>query len=219
ARYFGKMFWPANLSVLYPYPDVWPIGQLLCATGVVLGISVFAIALRRQRPYLLVGWLWFLGTLVPVIGLLPLGAQSMSNRYSYIPMIGILVLSVWAIEDLSKRWRQRTVLMATVVVLTMGVCIYRTRAEIVYWKNGQTLWSRAIAVTDNNFMAHYCLGNVLWTSNLSEALAEFQNCVAIYPDFYNAQSVLGKALIANGRFSDAIAPLEKAILLEPQNGW
>ena len=90
ARYLGKMFWPANYSVLYPYPDHWPVGELLLAAGLILSITVAAFLLRRQRPYLLVGWLWYLGMLVPVIGLIPLGAESMSNRYTYLPMIGIL---------------------------------------------------------------------------------------------------------------------------------
>ena len=218
-RYLGKMFWPANFSVLYPYPDFWPVGQLLCATAIILGMSVLVIASRRQRPYLLVGWLWYLGTLVPVIGLLPLGAQSMSNRYSYIPMIGILLLVVWAIDDLSKRWRQRTVLMAAVVVLTVAVCISRTRAEIVYWKDGETLWDRAVAVTDNNFMAHYCLANTMPPNKANKQVAELQKAVAIYPDFYEAQLVLGKFFLANSRYSEAIGPLEKAIQLNPQNGW
>jgi hypothetical protein len=101
----------------------------------------------------------------------------------------------------------------------MGVCLFRTRAEIVYWKNGETLWDRAIAVTTNNFMAHYCLANVLWTANPDAALAELQKSVAIYPDFYDAQVVLGKSLLVRGDFSEAIAPFEKAIQLEPQNGW
>ena len=88
ARYLGKMFWPADFSVLYPYPDFWPVGELLFASALILGISALAFVLRRQRPYLLAGWLWYVGTLVPVIGLIPLGAQSMSNRYTYLPMIG-----------------------------------------------------------------------------------------------------------------------------------
>ena len=218
-RYIGKMLWPANFSVLYPYPDFWPTGQLLCAAALILGMSVLAIVLLRHRPYLLIGWLWYLGTLVPVIGLLPLGAQSMSNRYSYIPMIGILVLLVWAVDDLPKRWRQRMVLIATVVAFTMVMCVSRTRAEIVYWKDGETLWSRAIAVTGNNFMAHYCLANTLPPTKADKEVVELQKSVALYPDFYEAQLVLGKLFLVNSHYSEAIGPLEKAIQLNPQNGW
>ena len=218
-RYLGKMFWPVDLSVLYPYPDFWPVSQCLLATALILGMSVLAFNLRRQRPYFLAGWLWYLGTLVPVIGLIPLGANSLFNRYTYIPMIGVLVLLVWAFDDLSKQWRRRTILVTAVVTLLLGVCISRTRAEIVYWKDGITLWSRAVAVTKNNFMAHYCLGNVLLSSNPDEALAEFQKSVAIYPGYFDAQLGLALTLKQHGRLSDAIVHIEKAAQLEPQNSW
>jgi tetratricopeptide (TPR) repeat protein/cbb3-type cytochrome oxidase subunit 3 len=219
ARYLGKMFWPANFSVLYPYPDHWPVSQLLCAAALILGMSIVAFLLRRQRPYLLVGWLWYLGTLVPVIGLIPLGAQSMSNRYTYLPMIGIALLLVWAVDDLSKPWRRRTVLMAAVVALILGVCISRTRGEIGYWKNGSTLWSRAVAVTKNNFLAHYCLGLVLSHTYPDEALAEYQKSVDAYPDYADAQRELGLLLSNGSHFSNAIVHLERAIQLDPQNSW
>jgi tetratricopeptide (TPR) repeat protein/uncharacterized membrane protein YqjE len=219
ARYLGKMFWPANFSVLYPYPDYWPVGQLLFATALILGISVLAFALRRQRPYLLVGWLWYLGTLVPVIGLIPLGAQSMSNRYTYIPMIGIVLLVVWAIDDLSKRWRRRVVLTAAIVVVMMGVCISRTRDEIVYWKDSKTLWRRAIAVTEKNFMAHYCLAISLAPDGDPQEWVELQKSVDIYPDYFESQFVLAKIMALNGRPPGSISHYKKATQLKPQNSW
>jgi tetratricopeptide (TPR) repeat protein len=168
---------------------------------------------------LLVGWFWYLGTLVPVIGLITLGAQSMSNRYTYLPMIGILLLLVWAVDDLSKRWRRRTVLMAAVVAVILGVCISRTRGEIVYWKNDATLWSRAVAVTKNNFMAHYCLGRLLSHTNQVEELAEFQKSVDIYPDYTESQRELAILMSNSGRLSESIVHFEKAIQLDPQNSW
>jgi len=219
ARYLGKMFWPTNFSVLYPYQDFWPVNQLLCAAALILGISVAAFTLRQRRPYLLVGWLWYLGMLVPVIGLIPLGGQSICNRFTYIPMIGILLFLVWAADDLSRQWRLRTILVAVVVALVLGVCIFRTRAEIVYWKNGETLWSRAVAVTKNNFMAHYCLALVLASTKPNEQIVELQKSVDIYPDYYDAQLLLGKSFLANGHFSEAVAPFEKAMQLNPQSSW
>jgi tetratricopeptide (TPR) repeat protein len=219
ARYLGKMFWPTDFSVLYPYPDHWPVGGLLLAAVLILGMSVLAYVLRRQRPYLLVGWFWYLGTLVPVIGLITLGAQSMSNRYTYLPMIGILLLLVWAVEDLSKRSRRRTVLMAAVAAVILGVCISRTRGEIVYWQNDATLWSRAVAVTKNNFMACYCLGVALSHTNQVEELAEFQKSVDIYPDYTESQRELAILMSNSGRLSESIVHFEKAIQLDPQNCW
>jgi tetratricopeptide (TPR) repeat protein len=219
ARYLGKMFWPTNFSVLYPYPDFWPVSQLLFAAVLIFGVSVLAFGLRRQRPYLLVGWLWFLGTLVPVIGLIPLGVQSMSNRYTYIPMIGIVLLTVWAVNDLSKQWRRQSVLIVVGVTLMMGACILRTRGEIAYWKNGVTLWSRAVTVTKDNFMAHYCLGTVLLKTDLDKAVSELQASVAIYPDYFDSELVLGNYLMCSGHFADALAPFERAAQLQPRNSW
>jgi len=219
ARYLGKMFWPADFSVLYPYPDHWPVSQLLVAVVLIVGMSVLTFGLRRQQPYLLVGWLWYLGTLVPVIGLIPLGAQSMSNRYTYIPMIGILLAVVWAIGDLSKRGRGRTILVTAVTALVMSVCLSRTRGEIVHWKNGETLWSRAVAVTKNNFMAHYCLGFILSHTNPDEALAQYQKSVAAYPEYADAQRELAILLSNNGHLSESIIHFKKAIQLDPQNSW
>jgi len=218
-RYLGLMFWPANLSAMYPYPAYWPAGQLLCATAIFLGMSVLAFAWRRQRPCLLAGWLWYLGTLVPVIGLIPLGGQSICTRFTYIPMMGALLLLVWGIDDLSKQWRQRVAVITTVVALATVACAMRTRAEIVYWKDGVTLYNRAIAVTTNNFMVHYCLAEVLSPTKPDEALAEYQKSVDIYPDYALAQVGLAWALNNDGRVSEAIVHLEKAIQLEPQNIW
>jgi tetratricopeptide (TPR) repeat protein len=217
-RYLALMFWPANLSAIYPYPNFWPTGQLLCAIALFFGMSVLALGLLRQLPYLLVGWLWYLGTLVPVIGLIPIGGESICTRFTYIPMMGALLLLVWGIDELSKRWRKRAAVVTAVVVLAVVVCAIRTRVEIVYWKDSVTLYNRAIAVTKNNFMAHYCLAEVLSFTKPDEALAEYQKSVAIYPDYALAQVSLAWALNNNGRVSEAIVHLEKAIQLEPQNG-
>jgi tetratricopeptide (TPR) repeat protein len=218
-RYLELMFWPAKLSAIYPYPDFWPTGQLLCATVLFFGMSVLTLGCLHQRPYLLVGWLWYLGMLVPVIGLIPIGGESICTRFTYIPMMGALVLLVWGVDDLSKRWRQRSAVFAAVVVLAVMACAIRTRAEIVYWKDSVTLYNRAIAVTTNNFMAHYCLAEVLSSTKPDEALAEYQKSVAIYPGYAMAQVGLAHLLNNDGRVSEAITHLEKAIKLEPQNVW
>jgi protein O-mannosyl-transferase len=219
ARYLGKMVWPANFSVLYPYPGRWPTGDLILAGTVILAISALAFAFRRQRPYLLVGWLWYLGMLVPVIGLIPLGAESMSNRYTYLPMIGILLLAVWAIHDLSQSLPRRNAVATVAVGLILAGCIVRTRAEIGHWKNGRTLWERAIAVTQDNFMAHYCLGTVLAQTDPAGELAEYQKSVDIYPDYPNAQQELGVIQLRYGRFAEAATHFRKALQLDPRNGW
>jgi protein O-mannosyl-transferase len=219
ARYLGKMFWPADFSVLYPYQNHWPANQWLGAGALILVISVAAFLLWRQRPYLMVGWLWYLGTLVPVISLRPLGGQSITNHFTYVPMIGIVLALVWGIEELTKQWRRRNIILASLVLLLLGACAWRTRAEIVYWKDGKTLWTRAVAVTKDNFLAHYCLANILLKSDLQKALVEFQKSVAIYPDYFEAQYGLAVNLMVANRYPEAVGPLEKAMRLDPQSSW
>ena len=126
-----------------------------------LAMSVLAFVWRHRRPYLLTGWLWYVGTLAPVIGLIPLGGESICTRFTYIPMMGALLLFVWGIDDLTRRWRRRAAVIAAVVALAAALCAIRTRAETAYWKDSATLYKRAIAVTTNNFIAHYCLAIVL----------------------------------------------------------
>ena len=219
-RYLGLMIWPMSLSAIYPYPDYWPTGPLLCALGVVFGMSVVAFALRRRCPYLVTGWLWYLGVLVPVIGLIPIGGESICTRFTYIPMIGVLVMLAWGIGDLTKGRPGRAAIVTVIVALAAAACVMRTRAEIVYWKSGETLYRRAIEVTTNNFMAHYCLGEVLFNDkNLDQARDEFQAAVNINPDIAASQRALATLLELQGRYRDAIPHCQAAIRIEPENSW
>jgi tetratricopeptide (TPR) repeat protein len=216
-RYLLKMFWPADLSVLYPYPDSWPTSQLLLAIAFLPGVSVIVFALRRSQPCLLVGWLWYLGTLVPVVGFVPLGGQSMANHYTYFPMIGIVLVVVWLFVAFLERWSRRTVILTATAVLATVLCVAQTRGELVYWKDSATLWSRGIAVTQNNWMAHCALGTILGSSD--QALLEFQKSVDINPDYADSQRGLASLLVAHNRPLDAIDHFQKAIAVEPQNSW
>ena len=174
ARYLEKMFWPTDLAVLYPYPNSWPLGVLILSIALLVVFSILFFYLRKERPYMIIGWLWFLGTLVPVIGLVPLGEQSLANHYTYFPMIGILIIFVWGIAELSKSWRREISVALAAVTLTM--LALRTRAEIFYWKDTQTLWSRAIAVTKDNYFAMNGLGKFLLKSDTKAALSNLENC-------------------------------------------
>jgi len=219
SRYLALMFWPAQLSAFYPYPAYWPTGQWLGATVLFLGMSALAFVWRRQRPWLLTGWLWYVGTLAPVIGLIPLGGESICTRFTYIPMMGALLLFVWGIDELTRSWRRRAAVITALVALAAALCVIRTRAETAYWKDSVTLYNHAIAVTTNNFMAHYCLACVLSQTDPEQTLVEYQKSVDIYPDYATAQRELGVCLCQSGRFAEAIGHFERAIQLEPQNGW
>ena len=214
-RYLGKFFWPADLCIFYPHPGHWPLGQVLLAGSLLLVISLLVFRLRQRRPYLLVGWFWYLGTLVPVIGLVQLSSQSMADRYTYIPMIGVALLLVWGLYELTKPWQHQVVILSSFATIVAIVLVARTHQEIPYWQNDVTLWSRAIAVTENNYVAHNCLGIVLGATDPDRALAEFQEAVKIHPAYFEAQRSVGSALLQQGHLDEAILHLQAAWDINP----
>jgi protein O-mannosyl-transferase len=159
-RYLGKLFWPTGLAVYYPPPGRWPLGQVLLAGGLILGISVLVWVQRRRAPYLLVGWLWFLGTLVPVIGLVLVGEQAMADRYTYLPSLGV-VLALWGACELAQRWQYLMIALSVAVGVAILVCLGLTRQQLGYWKDGEALFRHALEVTGDNARVHNDLGIAL----------------------------------------------------------
>jgi protein O-mannosyl-transferase len=193
ARYLGKVFWPSRLAPLYPHPgNSIPVWQVVVAAALLLVISIVVIVLRDRR-YLLVGWFWFLGTLVPMIGLVTVGEQAMADRFAYIPLIGVLLVFVWAAGDLAESFRIPLgvpIMTALVVGLAMGVVTYR---QLHYWRDDETLWRYTLSVTDGNYMAHDNLALALRREGRSdEAVAEFRAANALHR--YPANQVLTLAL-------------------------
>jgi tetratricopeptide (TPR) repeat protein len=220
-RYIGKFFWPENLSVYYPHPGHWPLVKVICAGLFVLGVSTMVVLLRRRMPYMLVGWFWYLGTLVPVIGLVQLLSQSIADRYTYIPMIGFALFLVWPLKDLTKGWRYKPAIMLVIGTSMIIACVVRTRCEISFFKDDVTLWRHAVAVTKNeyNWCPHYALGTVLWAIPQHDgALNEFQESVRINPHYAKSQLDLGVALDDKSRFDEAIIHFQRALELNPDWG-
>jgi tetratricopeptide (TPR) repeat protein len=215
-RYLGKLFWPVDLCVLYPHPGYWPTQKILFAGLLVLGLSVFVAVMRRRQPYLLTGWLWYLGTLVPVIGLVQAGSQSMADRYSYIPSIGILMVLVWGAHQMTKSWHHQGVILGTTGGVLVLACIVLTRHQIGYWKDDVSVWQRAVAVTENNYGAHNMLGRTWFSQGrMDEAIREFQEAVRLNPGFAEAYNSLGNSFIAKGRVDEAMAYYQKALEIQP----
>ena len=217
-RYLGKLFWPAGLCIDYPHPGRWPSWQVIVAALMLGAISVVVWVLRRKRPYLFVGWLWYLGTLVPVIGLVQLASQSMADRYTYIPAIGICWMAAWGGVELARHHRYRVVL--PVIVAFAGIaCAIRTSREIGYWRNDVTVWRRAATVLKDNFSAHNNLGIVLAPTNSAAAFIEFQEAVRENPYFSGAQKNLADQFLLRGQWDDAILHYQKALEIEPGSVW
>jgi Flp pilus assembly protein TadD len=216
-RYLGKLFCPIDLAAFYPPVGRWPGGTVLLACLLLLALSVMAITLRRRFPYCLMGWLWFLGTLVPVIGLVPAGEQSMADRYSYVPSIGIILAVVWGAYDLTKRWRYQAMAASIATVGAACLCLWLTRTQIGYWKDTETLFRHALLITQHNYVAHNNLGTALdKQERWDEALSEFRQALHAKPDYPEALNNLGVALDRQGHVEEAIAQLRQTLKLRPR---
>jgi tetratricopeptide (TPR) repeat protein len=209
--YIAQFLWPANLAVFYPYFEI-PAWKWLSAAAVIAIISAIVITQRASRPYLLVGWLWFLGTLIPVIGLVQVGSQSHADRYTYIPSIGLAVMIGWGAAELVKN----TKALAAGVLAAGLLWSIVTWNNVEHWKDSDTLFSHAIAVTQDNFVAYNNLGVLRRTQGrIDDAVANFAEAVRIQPESFDAQNNLGEALTSAGRPDEAIPHLTAAVHLSP----
>jgi protein O-mannosyl-transferase len=215
-RYLGKMFRPVDLAVLYPHPGRWPTGEVVLSGLLLLGITVLVVALRRQRPWLPVGWFWFVGTLVPVIGLVQVGEQSMADRYTYVPLLGMFILLTWELCAWTRRWPYRKEILIAVAAAAVVPCILITRQQIGYWTDSETLFRRAIAVEGDSFTADYKLGIALCQKGrFDEAIGRFQTALKLRPDDLNVHYGLGMAWAGKGRLDEAIAAFQEVIRRKP----
>jgi len=214
--YLAKMFWPYNLSVLYPHPGVLPWWQVAGAGLILVSVSFWALKTLKSHPYVSVGWLWYLGTLVPVIGLVQVGSQAMADRYTYVPFIGLSIIIAWGTPGLLKEWRYRgfvLALSAGLALLGLTACAW---VQVGYWKNSITLFERSIQVTTNNFMAHNNLGNALAAQGKhNEAIRLYTEALRIKPHFVQAHNNLGLALEREGDINKATHHYVQALRLNP----
>lgn len=216
--YLGKMVWPTDLAITYPMPSAWPVWQVLLSATAISVITGVAIRARKERPYLVVGWLWYLGTLVPVIGLIQHGVQSMADHYTYLPMVGIYVALVWLIADVVQqqqrlRWPAIT---ATAAVLVAFSCVSWVQAG--HWKDSFTVFGHAIAVTTNNSPAHHQLGVALGEAgDYVAAQSHFEHAIKISPHYSLAHVNLGSALARQKQWQDAAVHFAEAARLKPDD--
>ena len=217
--YLRQFVYPVGLAVFYPHPgDNLPIWQAVVALLVLVCISLAVLAGRRKRPYLLVGWLWYLGMLVPVIGLVQVGWQAMADRYTYLAQIGVGVALAWGIADAAGSWPRRRWLLpvssSVVIVILMG-CAWR---QTGFWRNSESLWAHTVACNSNNTVAHNNLGAALEERGLvDEAIAHYREAMKIDPNKPRAYVNLGAALEKRGLIDDAIAHYRQAVTIEPDN--
>ena len=215
AKYLLLTFWPNDLAVYYPFAGItaW---QIIVAASLLIGIMVFCLSQRKIRPYLVVGWLWFLGTLVPVIGLVQVGGQIMADRYFYIPSIGLFIALVFALADIAKSWRFAPALSAGIAGVVLLILATLTNAQIQRWRDSFTLFEHTLAVTPPNLRIEHNLGIALGASDrYDEAAAHFEKALQIDPNFYDGLVAMGVTHAHQGRLPEAIEYFQTAIRSQP----
>jgi Flp pilus assembly protein TadD len=219
ARYLGKMLFPSDLSSFYPHPVYWPGAYVLMAGLLFVGLSALAWLMRREWHVFFVGWFWFVGTSVPVIGFVQLYSIAMADRFTYFPGIGIAVILVWGVFALTKRWRSQASFGGLAAALLLLIYIALTRYQISFWKDDVTLLSRAVAVNDDNYIAHCLLGFMLNinSSDPDRAFGEFQKSADLNPLLDQAQLSLGDNLLQRGRLNEAIMHYQAASDINPHD--
>ena len=215
-RYLFKMVWPADLAVIYPMPDRIPALAVVAAASILVFLSLAAWLARRRSPYWLVGWLWFLGTLVPVIGFVQVGGAALADRYTYLPSIGLFIAAAFGLRDLASRFCFLKVPAAVVAGLLLAGCVVITENQLRYWHDSQSLFAHAVAVTKDNDIAHTNLGVALeQQGRWDEALAEYRLAERLAPERYQIRNNLGNLLANMGKTSEALAEYREAVRLNP----
>lgn len=217
--YLRQMIWPTHLAVFYPHPegDI-PFWQVSFALLFLVVVSAAVVAWRKKYPYLVTGWFWYLGMLIPVIGLIQVGLQAHADRYTYLPQIGIYLMISWGIADLTKSWRLRPVAVGSVATLVIVVLMSVAWKQAGYWSNSERLWSHALDVTRNNFVAERGLGTALLKrGQVDQAIAHQREALRLRPGDANILTNLANALVQKREFAEAIDHYRQVIRLRPND--
>jgi protein O-mannosyl-transferase len=217
-HYMQRMVWPVNLAMPCLRPAQWPLAELVSATIVVATLTPGAVWQGRRQPWLLVGWFWFLGTLIPVIGLVPVGVHAVADRYTYFPLIGLfLALACCAAENVNRLRLGRAALAVAAGIVLLS-CVAATRAQIQFWRDSETLFRHAIAVNPENYIAHDAVGLHLFKQGKTdEAIWAYETALRINPLYDVAHGGLARALAEQKRYDEAVAHYETALRLRPND--
>ena len=214
--YIGKMIWPSNLAVYYPHPELLVPWQVLWSIFLLISITLVVIWWAKRSPYLATGWLWYIGTLMPVIGIVQSGFQAMADRFTYIPLIGLFIIVAWGVPDLLKKWNYRKEILLTSSALSILCLSVITWTQVGYWQNSITLYDHALKITDYNWLIYNNRSiayNVL--GNYKQAIDDCSRAIEIKPDFAEAYTNRGIAYFGLGNHEQAIEDYDRAIEIKP----
>jgi Flp pilus assembly protein TadD len=215
--YIQKMFWPTELLVFYPHPGTWPFWQIFVAVLLFLGISSL-VWKERYCSYLSVGWLWYLGTLIPVIGIVQVGSQAMADRYTYIPLIGLFIMIAWGASDVLQKYSHKRFIISVSAALILVLLMICTWIQIKHWENGISLFQNAANSVGNNGIILNNLGNALARKGrIEEAIIQYKKAIDVKPNNSEIYNNLGKVLTLQGKENEAIIQYKKAIMLQPRH--
>ncbi len=217
ASYLAKTFYPHPLAVFYPHPGThWALAPVLGASALLIAITAITLVLRRRAPYLPVGWLWFLGTLVPVIGIVQVGEQGMADRYTYLPLVGVFIAVTWGVAEWIPKTPRRGVVLSAMAACALIACSAVTWIQLPYWRNVYTLFGHAIDAVPDNVQAHNFLGRAyLKRQHYAEAAEQFRAVLAIDPNHFGAMTRLGTSLRSLGKTDEAIGLYQAALAIQP----
>jgi tetratricopeptide (TPR) repeat protein len=216
--YIGQAIWPDGLAVLYSYPLLFTTWQVFGAVFLLMAITTAVLWKAKRIPYATVGWLWYMSTLVPVIGIVQVGLQARADRYTYVPLIGLFIMAAWGIPELSKKWRYRKeALFASSTVVLFCLCIV-TWTQVRFWQDNITLLDHAVKVTDNNYLAYYSRGLAWWRlGNTGQAIGDYDKALSIHPKYDIAYNNRGSVYAVLGNYRQAIRDFDKALEISPNN--
>jgi protein O-mannosyl-transferase len=214
--FLAKTVFPFPLAVLYPHPRLFSLWKLSTSLFVILSISILTILKIRRSPWLAVGWFWYIGTLVPVIGLVQVSILGHADRYTYIPLIGLFIMIAWQVPVMFQTWKYRTIALSLSAVGTLSVFGILTSFQVRHWENSIKLFEHALNSTSGNFIAHNNLGFALTQKgNYNEAILHYREAIRIFPGIGKAYSNLGIIAFKQGNFQEAIADYQNAIACNP----
>jgi tetratricopeptide (TPR) repeat protein len=217
-EYIAKTIWPNNLAVLYPHPGLPPLWQVFGAVMLLAAVTMTVIRMAGRFPCVAMGWLWFTGTLVPVIGIVQVGAQAMADRYTYIPLIGLFVIAAWGMPELLAKWRYRKEALLASSPLVLSCLVIVTWTQVGYWRTSISLYDHALKVTSRNHITYYNRAEVYQgLGNLRQAISDYDRTIEIYPKYADAYNNRGIAYRKLGNISQAISDYNKAIEVDPGN--
>ncbi|MFC1567422.1 tetratricopeptide repeat protein [Thermodesulfobacteriota bacterium] len=214
--YIGKMIWPENLAVYYPYRLSFPAWKIALACLLLGCISALAIKTLKQHPWFAVGWFWYMGTLVPVIGMVTIWTCAMADRYAYVPLVGLFIIIAWSVPELVKRWPYQKIVLSTIATIVLAILMAVTWKQVGYWKNSITLFEHTLKTTSNNVLIHHYLGNTLAKlGRTDDAVYQYVKALNLRPDYIPAYNNLAIVLFRKGDAKGAIIHFREALRIKP----